>query len=192
MQQDDQEWAVFKCRLPYQIYQELHATIDMALRLGASGLPEALSVICGEFRATWEAAEAQLRPKGAYSVFIREAFERDDWVCQLRGSHCTGHHNLTAHHIVPLSHGGELLDINNVATVCNNCHQSITNGLREENWKAVRPILLEKISANWANKETTNPKWAEQTRRVVQSCVVQRNAERSNLPSDKAVGSDPG
>lgn len=159
--QDDQEWAIFKCRLPYPIYQELHATIDMALRLGASGLPEALSVICGEFRATWEAAEAQLAPKGTYSVFIREAFERDDWVCQLRGPRCTGHHHLTAHHILPLSQGGELLDIDNVATVCNNCHQSITNGMREENWKAVRPVLLERIGANRRKKEETSARLAE-------------------------------
>lgn len=142
---DKDEWATFKIVLPYSIYQDLNAAIDMALRMGATGPVEAIALMVAEFRSTWEATEICLSPESPYSQFIRQAFIRDGWKCLLGWPGCSERRNLTCHHILPLSHGGDLLDLDNVATLCNNCHEKVTHGSRETNWRAVRPRLLSAI-----------------------------------------------
>ena len=137
----DRPWATFKMKMPREYYDELRQTIDIARRMGAHNDIEALSMLCAEFRTTWEAAE-NARPQSTEMDVVRtEAFERDHWRCLM----CGARQNLTVHHITPLSQGGPRIDIDNLATLCWICHQGITDGDGKHNWKAARPKLLEKI-----------------------------------------------
>lgn len=57
--------------------------------------------------------------KGArWSRLRRDVFERDGFRCQ----HCGGAGRLEAHHIIPTSEGGAIWDIDNLETVCRDCH----------------------------------------------------------------------
>ena len=42
-------------------------------------------------------------------------------ICEL----CEGWRGLTVHHIVPIEDGGELLDMDNLQTLCRDCHEKI-------------------------------------------------------------------
>ena len=56
----------------------------------------------------------------------REVYKRDNYTCQNCGRKGgpEGNHELHAHHIVPINDGGTH-SINNLKTLCNNCHKAI-------------------------------------------------------------------
>jgi len=146
---DDGEWATYRVLLPYAYYQELRATIELAMKMGAPNEIEALSFICAEYRSTWEASERDIHERNEDDpMFVarRYAFERDNWTCLMRD--CESRANLTVHHVTPLSMGGARYDVNNLATLCMSCHERITHGTRETNWKAELPYLLGRIQQN--------------------------------------------
>jgi len=59
-----------------------------------------------------------------YKQFRLEAYERDDYSCELCGKDSDG--DLELHHIIPVNKKPELImKIDNVATLCQNCHRSI-------------------------------------------------------------------
>lgn len=50
------------------------------------------------------------------------AKDRDNYTCQKCGKYVNHHSRINAHHIVPLSEGGED-DIENISSLCNQCHE---------------------------------------------------------------------
>jgi 5-methylcytosine-specific restriction endonuclease McrA len=137
-------WGTFKLVMPREYYNELMATLELAIRCGASNKIEAIRYMCAEFRATWEAIEMERPIHSELDVARIEAFDRDNWRCLL----CESPRNLTVHHITPLSQGGARLDTGNLATLCWYCHEQLTVGGDQENWKAMRPQLLAAIEGD--------------------------------------------
>lgn len=141
------EYRRFAHTLPREIYDEVWNAIELAYRMGANNVPEALSYIAGEFRATWEAAEAQ-RVKPDQLAYLRtEVFNRDSWSCQMTG--CGKRTTLTVHHITPLSAGGDRVESSNLVTLCSECHERLTTGDGRSNWKALAPQLRRRV---WKNE----------------------------------------
>lgn len=62
--------------------------------------------------------------------------DRDDWLCR----HCgAGHRQLEAHHVRPLDQGGEPYDLDNIRTLCAECHAELTA-------KAARAKTADKVA----------------------------------------------
>ena len=66
----------------------------------------------------------------------RACFDRDDWRCR----RCGKPGKLEAHHPVPLSEGGDPYVLDNLETVCKECHKASHRRLRtdgEQSWAAL-------------------------------------------------------
>ena len=88
----------------------------------------------------------------SWRIIRAEAFKRDNYTCQdcgykapqgVWGQSTTG---LEGHHIIPIYAGGDEFDINNVITVCHQCHVKRHERIR----KSKRDIG--KMSISEANK----------------------------------------
>lgn len=55
-------------------------------------------------------------------IISKQVYTRDGWKCR----HCSSRNNLTPHHLVYRSHGGEDT-INNLVTLCMQCHDAHHN-----------------------------------------------------------------
>ena len=74
----------------------------------------------------------------------RACFERDGHVCQMPG--CRVRWPLEAHHVVPLSAGGEEFDVDNLLTLCTDHHVELHREYEDEQrrkWQEFVNELLE-------------------------------------------------
>lgn len=63
----------------------------------------------------------------------KAALDRDGWVCQQCGMPNDEHverfnHSLHVHHLTPVSDGGAKFDLDNLQTICAECHETEHNG----------------------------------------------------------------
>ena len=65
-----------------------------------------------------------------YNVLKRQVYVRDKWHCRS----CNNSRNLTPHHIVFRSQGGEDR-LDNLITLCINCHDGVHGGKLEILWE---------------------------------------------------------
>ena len=104
----------------------------------------------GEFRPSVSRSKALNRAKGTYRTLRKaskhwrkvdrrkwrkarlEALWRDDWKCRL----CERRGRLEVDHIKPLADGGALYDLDNLRTLCRDCHIGVT---RAANIKRLSP-----------------------------------------------------
>jgi 5-methylcytosine-specific restriction endonuclease McrA len=66
-------------------------------------------------------------PPTLYREIVRWVYERDNWQC----FDCDARRNLTPHHIMPRSHGGNDGPLN-LITLCVPCHEKLKGGKWEE------------------------------------------------------------
>lgn len=149
---DQRRWATLKVLMPREVYDEVRGAIEVAKRLGVDigNDVEALRMICAEFLAGWlHIAEHEMATDDPYRILVNSVYERDNWECLM----CGTRYNLTPHHVLPRAHGGEHVS-GNLATLCVRCHNGVTEGDAEHNWKAVMSQLREKIDENIASGST--------------------------------------
>lgn len=58
----------------------------------------------------------------SWPITRNEALKRDDFTCQDCGYHSPDGDGLEVHHIIPIYKGGDEFDMNNLITVCHECH----------------------------------------------------------------------
>ena len=62
----------------------------------------------------------------SHTIMKEQAFKRDDYTCVKCGKKkeiINNEINLIADHIIPISLGGKLCDLNNVQTLCKDCNK---------------------------------------------------------------------
>lgn len=67
------------------------------------------------------------------------AYKRDNWKCTVCGK--APGKSLQAHHIIPIRHGGAVLDLENVASVCMACHKREELRYGKPNYKWAENVL---------------------------------------------------
>jgi hypothetical protein len=77
-----------------------------------------------------------------------EIMERDNFHCVC----CGGNNKLQAHHILPISYGGEMENHDNLIILCKNCHLKIAH---EGCYKAVDPVFMD-LANDYINKISTS------------------------------------